>query len=41
MNYNDGKGHTDFFDKPKEELDLIAKEFSEGNENLEELLKTL
>jgi len=41
MNYNDGKVHTDFFDKPKEELDLIAKEFSEGNENLEELLKTL
>ena len=41
MKYNDGHPHDDFYSKSPEELEKIAKEFSEGNEILQQTLLNL
>ena len=40
MNYNDGKVHVEFYDKP-EEYEMIAEQFSKGNPLLKETLLVL
>ena len=37
MEYNDGWGHLDFYDR-KDKYEQIASEFSEGDENLRNVL---